>query len=196
MRLTSDETDSASGLELEMKAPQFEGFANSPSEIRKASVTLPPGVNINPDAADGQTSCSDAEANFGTELPAACPDQSKIGNFDILTPALDGPLVGALYFGEPKPGNQYRVIMTADGFGIHAKLVAEVHPDPQTGQSMWLIQSSLPGTAGSHRNIRIRTSALTPDRTVGIAQDRSGPSRRDLWRVCQTRLRELIRTFI
>jgi hypothetical protein len=134
MQLTTAETDSASGLELEMKAPQFLGFANSPSEIRSAVVTLPAGITINPDAADGQTSCSDAQAHFGTELPASCPDNSKIGNFDILTPALDGPLVGALYFGEPKPGNQYRVFMTADGFGIHAKLVAEVHPDPHTGQ--------------------------------------------------------------
>jgi hypothetical protein len=132
--LTTTETDSASGLEMQMKAPQFEGFANSPSEIRSASVTLPPGVTINPDAADGQTACSDAMARFGTELPPLCPDSSKIGNFDILTPALDGPLEGSLYFGEPKPGNQYRVFMTADGFGIHAKLVAEVYPDPQTGQ--------------------------------------------------------------
>jgi hypothetical protein len=134
MRLTSTETDSASGLEMQLEAPQFLGTANSPSQIRSATVILPEGVSINPDAADGQTACSDADANFGTELPANCPDSSKIGNFDIVTPALDGPLVGSLYFGEPKPGNQYRVFMTADGFGIHAKLVAEVHPDPSTGQ--------------------------------------------------------------
>ncbi len=134
MNVTTDQTDSPSGLELEMKAPQFEGFANSPSEIRSAKAILPPGMSINPDAADGQTACTDAQANFGTELPMQCPDSSKIGNFEILTPALDGPLIGALYFGEPKPGNQYRVFMSADGFGIHAKLVAEVYPDPQTGQ--------------------------------------------------------------
>jgi hypothetical protein len=134
MRVTSNGTDSASGLEMQMKAPQFEGFANSPSEIRSAIVTLPEGITINPDAADGQTACSDQQANFGTELAAECPDSSKIGNFEILTPALDGPLLGSLYFGEPKPGNQYRVLMSADGFGIHAKLVAEVYPDPATGQ--------------------------------------------------------------
>ena len=134
MGATTDQTDSPSGLELEMKAPQFEGSANSPSEIRSARVTLPPGMTINPDAADGQTACSDAQANFGTELPSQCPDSSKIGNFEILTPALDGPLIGAIYFGEPRPGNQYRIFMSADGFGIHAKLVAAVYPDAQTGQ--------------------------------------------------------------
>ena len=50
------------------------------------------------------------------------------------TPALDDPLPGSLYIGEPQPGNQYRVFMIFDGFGIHAKLVAAVHPDPETGQ--------------------------------------------------------------
>ena len=132
--LTTNETDSPSGLDLELGAEQFEGFAASPSEIRSASVTLPAGLTINPDAADGQSACTDALANFGSEAPANCPDNAKIGTFDIETPALSGPLIGSLYFGQPKPGNQYRVFMIANGFGIHSKLVASAKPDPQTGQ--------------------------------------------------------------
>ena len=50
------------------------------------------------------------------------------------TPALDGPLLGSIYIGEPQPGNQYRLFMVADGFGLHAKLVGSVQPDPSTGQ--------------------------------------------------------------
>ena len=53
---------------------------------------------------------------------------------DLETPALDGPLKGSIYFGEPQPGNQYRVFLIADGFGIHAKLVGDIHPDPVTGR--------------------------------------------------------------
>jgi hypothetical protein len=53
---------------------------------------------------------------------------------EVLTPALDGALEGSLYIGEPQPGNQYRLFMLFDNFGVHAKLVAEVHPDPATGQ--------------------------------------------------------------
>ena len=86
------ETDSASGLNLQLKAPQFLGFANSPSTIRSAIVILPEGFTINPDAADGQQACTDAQANFDTEGPADCPDNAKIGTFEIDTPALDGPL--------------------------------------------------------------------------------------------------------
>ncbi len=33
------------------------------------------------------------------------------------------PLDGSLYIGEPQPGNQYRLFMIFDGFGIHAKLI-------------------------------------------------------------------------
>ena len=80
-----------SGLNIELSAPQFLGFAASPSELKTATVTLPEGFTINPDAADGQTMCTEAQANFGSEGPAECPDNSKIGTFSIGTQALSGP---------------------------------------------------------------------------------------------------------
>jgi hypothetical protein len=132
--LTSERSDSASGLEMQMKASQFLGFANSPSTIRSANLILPEGISINPDAADGQQACTDDQANFDSEGRDECPDSAKIGNFDIETPALDGPLTGSLYIGEPKPGNQYRAFLIASGFGINSKIVASFHPDPRTGQ--------------------------------------------------------------
>ena len=131
---TTAETDSAAGLDLNLSAQQFEGFAASPSQIKSAIVTLPEGLTINPDAADGQTSCSDAQANFGSEEAGHCPDNSKIGTISVGSPTLDGRLIGSLYFGEPKPGDQYRLFMVFDGFGIHAKLVGRVVPDPRTGR--------------------------------------------------------------
>ncbi len=133
--LTTTETDSPSGLDVQFKADQFlEGEAPSPSTLRSATITLPQGLTINPDAADGQSACADADAAFGANLPGKCPDNSKIGTVEVKTPALDDSLQGSLYFGEPKPGDQYRVFMIFDGVGIHAKLFASVKPDPQTGQ--------------------------------------------------------------
>ena len=131
---TTDETDSPSGLNVNLHADQFEGFAVSPSNIKSAVVTLPAGLTINPDAADGQSACTDAEANFGSEGPASCPDNAKIGTLSVGSPTLDGRLTGSLYFGEPKPGDQYRLLMVFDGFAMHAKLVGSARPDPQTGQ--------------------------------------------------------------
>ncbi len=133
-RPTTKETDSASGLNLNLSAKQFEGFAASPSEIKSAIVTLPEGLTINPDAADGQSSCTDAQARFDSEEPANCPDNSKIGTLSVGSPTLDGRLVGSLYFGEPKPGDQYRLIMAFSGFGINAKLIGSAKPDAKTGQ--------------------------------------------------------------
>ena len=80
---TTPETDAPSGLNVDLSAPQFLGFAASPSELKKAVVTLPEGFTINPDAADGQTMCTEAEANFRSEGPAHCPDNAKIGTFSI-----------------------------------------------------------------------------------------------------------------
>jgi hypothetical protein len=131
---TTEGTDSPSGLNVELSAPLFEGFAASPSEIKSAIVSLPPGFTVNPDAADGQTACSDQQANFDSQGPAECPDSAKIGTFSIGSPALNGRLEGSVYIGEPKPGDQYRMFEIASGFGINAKLVASVRPDPQTGQ--------------------------------------------------------------
>jgi hypothetical protein len=132
--LTTSETDSPSGLNLGFTVPQTLGFTPSPSQLRSAIITLPPGLTINPDAADGQTKCTEAQANFGSEGPAECPDHSKIGTVSLGTPALDGPLTGSLYIGEPIPGDQYRLFMVLSGFGMNVKLIGSFTPDPQTGQ--------------------------------------------------------------
>ncbi|HEX7058824.1 MAG TPA: hypothetical protein VF176_03145 [Solirubrobacterales bacterium] len=137
---TTKEADSASGLDITLSAPQPVGQANTPSSIHQVVLTLPDGFTVNPDAADGQGACLDSQANFGTEGLADCPDRSKIGTFQISSPALDGPLEGAIFIGEPKPGDQYRLFLIADGFGIHAKFVGSVIPDPKTGKVLFNIK--------------------------------------------------------
>ncbi|HEY7256481.1 MAG TPA: hypothetical protein VH476_07325 [Solirubrobacterales bacterium] len=132
--LTTSDTDTASGLNLGFKVPQKLELSPTPSELRTATVVLPEGLTINPDAADGQTACQDSEANFGSDAAANCPDKSKIGTVTIGTPALDAPLRGSLYIGEPKPDNQYRVFMAFSGSGINGKLVGKFLPDPETGR--------------------------------------------------------------
>lgn len=133
-KLTTEVADSASGIDLIVKAPQPQGKAVSPSQVRTVFVNLPEGLTINPDAADGQSACSDAEAGFGDEAPVQCKDNAKIGTIVITSANLPGPLTGSIYFGEPKPGNQYRLLIAADGFGIHTKFLGDLVPDPKTGR--------------------------------------------------------------
>jgi hypothetical protein len=131
---TTHGADSPAGLDLTMTAPQPAGKATTPSPISSAVLTLPEGLTINPDAADGQSACADEAANFRSEGPANCPDNAKIGTFEVGSPALDGPLEGSIYIGEPKPGDQYRLFLIAEGFGINAKFIGTFRPDPVTGQ--------------------------------------------------------------
>jgi hypothetical protein len=155
--LTSEAADSPSGMDISLRAAQPLSRSPTPSSIRAATVLLPEGVSVNPDAADGQTACTDAEAGFGSEAPAQCPNNSKIGRFDIRTPALVGPLTGSLYIGEPTPGNQYRLFMIASGFGINAKIVASVQPDPSTGR-LAISVSDLPQVPFEEFNLHVFAS--------------------------------------
>lgn len=132
---TTGEADSASGLDVDLRVPQIsDPKTPSPSEIRGSTVTLPPGVSINPNAADGKVACPDAQTGIKTRGPATCPDYSKVGTLSIDSSALPGPIPGAIYLGEPKPGDRYRLILAADGFGTHVKLAGSARTDPTTGQ--------------------------------------------------------------
>jgi hypothetical protein len=132
---TTKDADAPSGIDVNLQIPQqLSPTIPSPSQLRGATVTLPPGFSINPNAADGKTACTDAEARFGTEEAAQCPEFSKVGSLEILSSALPGPLPGFVYIGQPLPGNRYRIFLVADGFATHVKLAGTITPDPRTGQ--------------------------------------------------------------
>jgi hypothetical protein len=129
------EADTAAGIDVELKVPQHvDPNTPSASEIRAATMTLPEGFSINPNAADGKTVCSDSEANFGSTAPSHCPEFAKIGTDVLDSSALPAPIPGYIYLGEPMPGDRYRVILTAGGFGTFVKIAGSVHADPATGQ--------------------------------------------------------------
>ena len=132
---TTTATDSASGIDVNLSIPQpLSPTLPSPTELQGATITLPPGFSINPNAADGKTACTDSAANFGTENAAECPEFAKVGTLEIDSSALPGPLPGYVYLGQPLPANRYRIFLVADGFGTHVKLAGTVTPDPLTGQ--------------------------------------------------------------
>ncbi len=152
---TTEESDTASGLAINLQVPQYESpTVPSPSEIRAATITLPEGFSINPNAADGKDSCSDSEASFGTTEEAQCPEFSKVGTLSIESSALPGPLPGFVYLGQPQPGKRYRLFLTANGFGVHVKIAGTVEPNPQTGQLVASF-SELPQSPFSDFNIHL-----------------------------------------
>jgi hypothetical protein len=140
--------DSPAGPELTLGVPQ-DGLRDkdvlTTAHVKGVSVTLPPGMTINPSAANGLEACTDAQFEAGAGTPGGdeCPEASRIGSVEVSTPLLpplpgqSDPAVdmsGAAFVGQPLPGDMYRLFLTAEGRGVSVRLKGSVKPDPATGQ--------------------------------------------------------------
>jgi hypothetical protein len=121
------------------------------SDLKKTVVTLPQGVSVNPSAANGLRSCSEAQVGFlGAGFPSPnpirfdeaavkCPDASKLGTVRIKSPLLEEELEGTIYLAaqEENPfGSLIALYLVVENerFGLTLKLPGEVNSDPATGQ--------------------------------------------------------------
>jgi len=132
---TSTEAASASGLDATLTIPQNEtpnGLATS--TLQGARVTLPEGMTINPAAGDGLEACNPEQVGFGTDEPSHCPEAAKIGSVELVVPALEHVLNGAVFQRTPEPGHLFRFWLVTDEQGVHLKLPAEIETNPLTGQ--------------------------------------------------------------
>jgi len=120
------------------------------SQVRKAVVSLPEGVTINPSLGAGLGVCTPAQytAEEAT-VPqgAACPGVAKIGSFTVDTPLFPDPLTGAIYLAQPddvttsRPGAEnpfdsllaiYLVAKSTER-GVQVKSAGRIDADPATG---------------------------------------------------------------
>ncbi len=147
---TTNLADSPSGLDFHLHIPQdeeLEGLAEA--DLKKAVVTLPKGLVVNPSSADGLAACSAVQIGLTTPPgtnppsfspePAQCPEAAKIGSVEVDTPLLEAPLQGGVYVAKPyeNPFDSLLAIYIAledPARGVFIKLAGQVEPDPQTGQ--------------------------------------------------------------
>jgi uncharacterized repeat protein (TIGR01451 family) len=129
---------SASAFSFDLSMPQSEEpEAIGEADLRKAVVTLPEGVQVNPAAANGLAACTTAQIGLHSAGPAACPDAAKIGSVKIETPLLSSPLSGSVYQAaqsENPFGTLLGVYIVAEGSGVTIKLAGRVDLDPTTGR--------------------------------------------------------------
>ncbi len=132
--------DSPAGLHVGLHIPQSSN-PNSLAEahLKKAEVSLPSGIAINPSSADGLAACGAAEIELSGPNPAACPPNSKIGSVEVDTPLVDHPLPGAVYLARQaeNPFNSlFAIYIAVDDpqTGVVVKLPGKVEADSQTGQ--------------------------------------------------------------
>jgi len=139
---TDSSAHSASGLDVDLSVPQDSGPDGiSSADVRRASLTLPQGVGLNPAAAEGLEACSDAQLRLGLEGPAECPDASKLGSVEVDTPLLEEALDGSVYLRtqnsrDPGSGQMYRlaIVLHSAQRGVDVKLPGSLVVNKDTGR--------------------------------------------------------------
>jgi hypothetical protein len=130
------------GLSVKVHVPQDSSLSPTglaEAQVKDTTVTLPEGVALNPSAADGLESCTEAQIALSVDAMPACPEASKVGTAKIQTPLLPNPLEGAVYLAAQNAnpfGSLVALYLVAQDpvSGTLVKLAGEVKPDPVTGQ--------------------------------------------------------------
>jgi hypothetical protein len=137
-------SDAADGLTIQATMPHptpVPGGIDS-SDLKTATVTLPPGLTMNPSAGAGLEACKPSEIGLNpVSTEVTCPNRSRIGTVELEVPTLPGgQLKGPIYLGQPESGPitgpPYTIYLDAESkrYGVKVRLEGTVEPNPVTGQ--------------------------------------------------------------
>jgi hypothetical protein len=178
---TSGTAETPTGLKFTLQIPD-DGIRDpksiAQSTLKKAVVTLPEGMTLNPSAGEGLGSCTPAD--FKRETLAAqpgegCPNESKLGTVRIDSPLLDQPVEGSMYIASPDdpatkaPGAEnpfdsllaLYIVARAPERGIVVRAEGKVEPDPKTGQLVTTFEN-LPPLPFSKFTLSFREGGRAP----------------------------------
>jgi hypothetical protein len=142
---TTSQGTTGSGLDYELDFPT-KGMEiaslRAGSHLKGAEVVLPEGMTVNPSEAEGLGVCSEADfarETYNSGPNVGCPETSKIGSVEAVTPIIDRNPSGSLYLAKPYDnpfGSLLALYMTLKipDRGVLVKLKGKVTPDPETGQ--------------------------------------------------------------
>jgi hypothetical protein len=168
LQLTTENAAAASGLVFNLRVNDGGGILNPEGTVRpaikKAIVTLPEGVTINPSLGSGLGVCSEAEfAREAVDSPpgAGCPNTSKIGTVEAQGMlGLPEPVKGSLFVARPYE-NRFGTLLAlyilarSPRRGILIKSVGKVEPDPRSGRLVATFDE-LPRLLYTHFNLTFR----------------------------------------
>ena len=172
--VTSRLASNPSGLDVRIEMPNAglqsdKEDAISEAQFKRAELTFPKGLTINPSQAEGLAVCS--EADYGRERydsrpGEGCPQASKIGSIQVSTPLLGEEASGALYVATPyenPSGTLIAVYVVAKipDRGVLIKQPVEVHPDPVSGRLVG-ISDDVPQLPFSSFKLHFREGARSP----------------------------------
>jgi hypothetical protein len=174
---TSRTAASPSGMDVSLHF-EDEGLTNpdglAASDLKRAVLSFPEGVTLNPSQAEGLATCSEkqlARETAGSEFGAGCPAESKVGSVEVETPLLEKEVLrGSLFLATPYEnpfGSLIALYMTIKSpeRGIGITVAGKVEPDPATGQLLTTFGdplSPIPEDPISDIRVHLREGARSP----------------------------------
>jgi hypothetical protein len=135
LELGTPVADSPTAVRMALSMPaEEEGSELASAQMKDVAIELPAGLSVSPGGAAGLALCSDAQLGLGNEAPSSCPNASRVGTVELASAALPEPLIGAVYLGEQRGAERFRLFIVAPGPGIVFKFVTSLQPDPATGR--------------------------------------------------------------
>jgi hypothetical protein len=191
LRPTTSQGTTGSGLDYELDFPtkgmEFASLLYG-SELRRAEVILPEGMTLNPSEAEGLGVCSEDDferETYNSLSNQGCPETSKIGSVEALTPVIDRNPTGSLYLAKPydNPFGSllalYMVLKIPDR-GVLVKLAGKVTTDPATGQ-ITTVFDDIPQLPVSSFHLHFREGARAPLVTPATCGSHSAISNLTPW---------------
>jgi hypothetical protein len=168
VQLRTEAAAAATGLLFNIDVNDGGGFLNAAgivrSPIRKATVSLPEGLTINPSLAAGLGVCGEADlARESAQTPpgAGCPNASKIGDVEVegLFGLHEG-VKGSVYLAKPYQ-NPFGaliglyIVIADPARGLFTEALGEAVPDPHTGRLVITFEG-LPDIHYTHFTLSLR----------------------------------------
>jgi hypothetical protein len=176
-QVTNPRTTSPSGFDFNLdvdSAGLLEPGRLVPSQVKRAVVTLPDGMTINPSVGAGLGVCTPAAyaaESVSSPPGAGCPNESKIGDFTVQSPLFAERLEGALFLAAPydnPSGSLLAVYLVAKSSerGILVKVAGGLQADPQSGRLI-AIFDNLPQLPYTNLKVHFREGQRSPLATPG-----------------------------
>ncbi|HMJ71909.1 MAG TPA: hypothetical protein VK471_00945 [Solirubrobacterales bacterium] len=180
-KATTSQAESGSGLDFRVDF-QDEGLMNpsglAQSDIKKAVVSLPEGMTVNPSVAEGLDVCPPAQLDRETVHSApgeGCPNASRLGTVQVKTPLVEEAIDGSVFLAQQDdpatstPGAEnpfdsllaFYIVLKNPNLGVMVKLPARIDPDPRTGQLVTTLDDT-PQVPFSSFDFHFREGARAP----------------------------------
>jgi hypothetical protein len=147
----------------------------NPAAVRRAVVSLPEGMTINPSVGAGLLGCTlgQYEAETVSSPPGAgCPNGSKIGDFTVQSPLFEQTIEGSIFLAAPFDNpfgtliGIYLVAKSSDR-GVLVKVPGKLDADPASG-SLVATFDGLPQLPYTNLHIHFREGQRSPLATPSV----------------------------